>query len=62
MGVIGGASIYPFAWNVLLAARNEGYAGVLTTFLAAGEPEAQQALGIPDHYAVAAELVLGSQP
>lgn len=59
VGVIGGASIYPFAWNVLLAARNEGYAGVLTTFLAAGEPEAQQALGIPDHYAVAGMIALG---
>lgn len=25
VGVIAGASVYPFAWNVLLAARNEGY-------------------------------------
>src|SRR6201996_9679437 len=27
----GGASIYPFAWNVLLAARNEGLGGGITT-------------------------------
>src|ERR1700739_1343661 len=27
----GGASIYPFAWNVLLSARNEGLGGVITT-------------------------------
>ena len=29
--VTGGASIYPFAWNVLLAARHEGFAGTITT-------------------------------
>src|SRR6202008_407181 len=27
IGVIPGASVYPFAWNVLLAARSEGYGG-----------------------------------
>src|SRR5205085_2218533 len=27
----GGASIYPFAWNLLLAARAEGLGGVITT-------------------------------
>src|SRR5262245_42119792 len=27
---VGGASVYPFAWNVLLAARAEGLAGVIT--------------------------------
>lgn len=59
VGVISGASIYPFAWNILLAARNEGYGGTLTTFLAGREPEAQQALGLPDHFAVAAMLPLG---
>ncbi len=31
IGVIPGASVYPFVWNILLAARNEGYGGVLTT-------------------------------
>lgn len=59
IGVISGASIYPFAWNILLAARNEGYSGVLTTFLAHGEAEAQAILGLPQHYAVAAMLPLG---
>ena len=33
IGVISGASVYPFVWNVLLAARNEGYGGVLTTMV-----------------------------
>ncbi len=59
IGVISGASIYPFAWNILLGARNEGFGGVLTTFLAHGEPEAQSILGLPAHYAVAAMLPLG---
>lgn len=59
IGVISGASIYPFAWNILLGARNEGFGGVLTTFLANGETEAQAILGLPDHYAVAAMLPLG---
>jgi len=59
IGVISGASIYPFAWNILLGARNEGFGGVLTTFLANGEKEAQSILGLPDHYAIAAMLPLG---
>ena len=33
IGVVPGASIYPFVWNILLAARNEGFGGTLTTFL-----------------------------
>lgn len=59
IGVIPGASIYPFAWNILLGARNEGFGGVLTTFLAHDEPQAQAILGLPPHYAVAAMLPLG---
>ena len=59
IGVISGASIYPFAWNILLAARNEGYGGTLTTFLSASEPEIQQMFDIPDNYAVCALLPLG---
>ncbi|HEX7442267.1 MAG TPA: nitroreductase family protein, partial [Acidimicrobiales bacterium] len=31
--LVGGASIYPFAWSILLAARSEGLAGVLTTMV-----------------------------
>ena len=29
--IIGGASIYPFVWNILLAARERGVGGVMTT-------------------------------
>ena len=59
IGVIPGASIYPFVWNILLAARNEGFGGTLTTFLAAEEPKAKALFGIPASHAVAAMLPLG---
>jgi nitroreductase len=59
VGVISGASIYPFVWSLLLAARNEGLGGTLMTFLAAGEPEVKSLLGIPERYAVAAMIPLG---
>jgi nitroreductase len=55
----GGASVYPFVWNVLLAARNEGFGGVLTTMAVAEEPGVRELLGIPDGFAVAAVLPLG---
>lgn len=59
VGVISGASIYPLVWNVLMAARNEGLGGVLTTYLADKEAEVQELLGIPEHHAVAAMLPIG---
>ena len=59
VGVISGASIYPFVWNILLAASNEGLGGVLTTYLAGREPEVQKLLGIPPGHAVAAMLPIG---
>jgi nitroreductase len=59
VGVISGASIYPFAWNVLLAARAEGFAGTITTLAAAQEPAVQRLLGLPSHVALAAVMPLG---
>jgi nitroreductase len=59
IGVISGASIYPFVWSLLLAARSEGLGGTLMTFLAAGEPEVKRLLGIPPDHAVAAMIPLG---
>ena len=59
VGVISGASIYPFVWNILLAARSEGLGGVLTTFLANAEPEARTLLGLPDEFAIASMVCLG---
>jgi nitroreductase len=57
--VISGASIYPFAWNILLAARNEGYGGTLTTLAVAEEPKLKALLGIPEYVAVCAVIPLG---
>ena len=59
IGVISGASVYPFAWNILLAARHEGFAGTITTLAAAEEPRLQELFGIPRHVAVAAVMPLG---
>jgi nitroreductase len=59
IGLIAGASVYPFVWNILLAARNEGYGGALTTAVVAEEPRAKELLGIPENYAIAAVLPLG---
>ena len=59
VGVISGASVYPFVWNILLAARNEGLGGTLTTFAAAQEAKLQALLGVPSHMAFAAMLPLG---
>ncbi|MCV7102640.1 nitroreductase family protein [Mycobacterium palustre] len=59
LSVTSGASVYPFVWNILLAARNEGYGGVLTTMAVAEEPRIKGLLGVPDAYAVAAVVPLG---
>ena len=59
VGVISGASIYPFVWNILLAARHEGLGGTLTTFAVASETRVKQLFNIPDHYAVSALLPIG---
>ena len=55
----GGASIYPFVWSVLLAARTEGLAGVMTTMTVRRESDVRALFGIPDTVAVAALVVLG---
>ena len=59
VGVIAGASVYPLAWNVLLAARDEGFGGTLTTMLAAAEPDVRDLLDIPEEYALACVIPLG---
>lgn len=57
--IVGGASIYPFAHNVLLAARDRDLGGVMTTVLARQEPAVKELLGIPDGHAVAGLIALG---
>ena len=55
----GGASVYPFAWNLLLAARAEGLGGVITTMAIRREDEVKALLGAPDEAALAAVIALG---
>jgi len=57
--MVGGASIYPFAWSILLAARTEGLAGVLTTMVVRDEAIVKELLGVPDHVSVVGVLALG---
>lgn len=56
---VGGASIYPFAWSILLAARAEGLGGVLTTMVVRREADVKALLGVPEEFAVAGVLALG---
>ncbi len=57
--VVGGASIYPFCWSILLAARARGLGGVLTTFLSRAEADAAPLLGLPARHALVATIFLG---
>ncbi len=59
VGVVSGASVYPFAWNILLAARHEGFGGTITTLAVSQEPKLQEFLGIPRYVAVCAIMPLG---
>jgi nitroreductase len=55
----GGASVYPFVHNVLLAARDEGLGGVMTTMLVRREADARALFDMPPELAVAALVALG---
>jgi len=57
--VTGGASVYPFCWSIVLAARARGLGGVMTTFLARAEPLAAPILGLPPDHAIATVIFLG---
>ena len=57
--LVGGASIYPFAWSILLAARSEGLAGVMTTMVVRDEAAVKEFLAVPDTHTVAGVLALG---
>lgn len=57
--VVGGASVYPFVWNILLAARERGLGGVITTVATRHEDELRETLAIPSTFAVAAIVALG---
>lgn len=57
--LVGGASIYPFVWSIVLAARERGLGGVITTVATRNEPRLREILALPDHQAVAAVVALG---
>jgi len=55
----GGASVYPFCWNILLSARAHGLGGVMTTFASRAEEITGPLLGLPPDHALAAVIFLG---
>lgn len=57
--MVGGASIYPFAWSILLAARQEGLGGVMTTMVVRQQDAVRDVLRVPDSMSVAGVLALG---
>lgn len=57
--IVGGASVYPFVWNVLLAARHEGLGGVMTTMAGRRQREVLRLLHAPPELVLAAIVVLG---
>jgi nitroreductase len=59
IGLVSGASVYPLVWNIVMAARNEGYGGNLTSMAVPQEAQVRQLLGLPDTHALAALVPLG---
>lgn len=59
VGVVSGASVYPFVHNVILAAHARGMAGALTTFAVGAEGTVKELLGLPSSVALAAIVPLG---
>ena len=57
--LVGGASIYPFAWSLLLAAHDEGLGGVITTVAIREEPKLRELFHLPEHVVVAGVLAFG---
>ena len=57
--LVGGASIYPFVWSLLLAARHRGLGGVMTSVAIRHEDDLRALLAVPDELAVAAVVALG---
>lgn len=59
IGLVGGASVYPLVWNLLLAARAEGFGGVMNTMAVPAEAEVLELLGAPEHHALACIVPIG---
>jgi len=59
IGIVTGASVYPLVWNILMAARNEGLGGVITTAVVPEEESVRELLDLPEDHAIAAMIPLG---
>ena len=59
IGIVTGASVYPFVWNILMAARNEGLGGVITTAIVPEEESVREILDLPENHAIAAMIPIG---
>lgn len=59
LSISAGGSVYPFAHNILLAARDAGFGGVVTSVLVRQEPAVKALLGIPDEHVLACTIPLG---
>jgi nitroreductase len=57
--VVGGASVYPFVQNLLLALRAQGLGTAFTTLLVPAEPEVRKLLSIPEEVALAGHVTVG---
>ncbi|HVS43632.1 MAG TPA: nitroreductase family protein [Candidatus Dormibacteraeota bacterium] len=57
--IVGGASIYPFVQNLVLAFRAEGMGATYTSLLTADEPAMMRLLDIPEGHAVAGVVSVG---
>jgi nitroreductase len=57
--IVGGASIYPFVQNILLALRHEGLGAAFTTLLVPAEEQIRELLAIPDGVAIAGHISVG---
>jgi nitroreductase len=57
--IAGGASIFPFVWSILLAARARGLGGVMTTIATRNESGIRKVLDIPENHIVATIVALG---
>lgn len=57
--IVGGASVYPFVQNLLLALRAEGLGAAMTTLLVPAEAQVRELLEIPQDVALAAHVGVG---
>ncbi|MDQ6606802.1 MAG: nitroreductase family protein [Actinomycetota bacterium] len=57
--IVGGASVYPFVQNLLLALRAEGLGAAFTTLLTPSEAQVRELLGFPQDVALAGHISVG---